>query len=107
MYPERVALSLDININAAALDRYMTAPDGPVMGYMVRLGNQVSNLSAVNCPVDTGYLRSTREVIIDPAAGKVTVAYRANYAIFVHDGTRYMPARPFLADAMRQVVGAS
>lgn len=101
-----MSIAIEVTIDRGALDRYVKSPDGPVMGYLARVGNQVSNRSAVNCPVDTGYLRSSREVSIDPAAGKVTVAYRARYAIFVHDGTRFMPGRPFLTDALRSVLGA-
>lgn len=102
-----MSMSVTVTIDPGKLARFMHDPSGPVMGYLARVGNQISNASAVLCPVDTGYLRSTREVSIDPAAATVTVAYRANYARFVHDGTRYVPARPYLTDAMRQVLGSA
>lgn len=55
-------------------------------------------------PVATGFLRgSHRTQFISPLKGEVQVL--ADYAEFVHDGTRYMSARPFLADAAEMESG--
>lgn len=50
----------------------------------------------------TGLLRaSTRFYEFDPFNLKATVYPLVNYAIFVHEGTKYMPARPFMKEAVR------
>lgn len=50
-----------------------------------------------NCPVDTGYLRSSIGTEIDDL--EVNIGTDCEYAPFVHDGTYKMPARPFLDSA--------
>lgn len=50
-------------------------------------------------PVKTGFLkRSHRTGMTSPLTGYVEPT--ASYALFVHDGTRFMKARPFLRDAL-------
>lgn len=46
-------------------------------------------------PVDTGRLRAS--IATDIGNLRATVAPHTNYALFVHEGTKYMAARPFLA----------
>lgn len=50
-----------------------------------------------NCPVDTGHLRRS----ITTKIGKLEADVGSNieYAGYVHDGTRYQPAQPFLETA--------
>lgn len=47
-------------------------------------------------PVDTGTLKSS--ILTSPAVLglKATISPRVHYAIYVHEGTRYMRARPFM-----------
>lgn len=49
-------------------------------------------------PVDTGRLRASTREIFSPGRGEVGT--HTNYDIFVHEGTRFMRARPFLRDAV-------
>ena len=51
-----------------------------------------------NCPVDTGYLRST---IFYSVAGPLdyTVGAKASYAGYVEWGTRFMAAQPYIRPA--------
>lgn len=52
--------------------------------------------------IDTGRLRSSisiREFIAGSAWG-VAVGTDVEYAVYVHEGTRYMEANPFLKDAL-------
>lgn len=50
-------------------------------------------------PVKTGFLRgSHRTGMTSPLSGYVEPT--ASYAFFVHEGTRFMRGRPFLADAL-------
>jgi HK97 gp10 family phage protein len=57
--------------------------------------------SRILTPVDTGRLRaSTREKFSDLYG---EVGTHVSYDVFVHNGTRYMRARPFLRDAVNRV----
>lgn len=51
-------------------------------------------------PVDTGRLRASTREIFKPLYGEVGT--NVNYDIFVHEGTRYMKARPFLRNAVSE-----
>lgn len=54
--------------------------------------------SRMNTPVDTGRLRASHREIFKPLYGEVST--HVNYDIFVHEGTRFMKARPYLRDAV-------
>lgn len=56
--------------------------------------------SKIASPVDTGRLRAS----INTSLGNLqaTVAPHTNYAIFVHEGTRFIRGRPFMAIGMQQ-----
>ena len=58
---------------------------------VIRYGKQLA-------PVDTGYMRSRINQIFTaiPNDLKAIVEARADYSIYVHEGTRYMRSRPFL-----------
>ncbi len=77
----------------------------------------ISGLAKIYCPVDTGSLRDSirverggrglhwREVkvraggyIVNPGTGELV-----DYAVYVHEGTKYMSARPFLVQAVEEV----
>lgn len=55
--------------------------------------------SKTRTPVDTGRLRASHTTLFSPLRGEVGPT--ANYATFVHEGTRYMRGRPFLREAVR------
>jgi len=50
-------------------------------------------------PVDTGQMKRSIRPIITHL--KSTIAPHTNYAIYVHEGTRFMTGRPFLATAIK------
>ncbi len=54
-----------------------------------------------NTPVDTGRLRSSISTDIRPMSAKVET--HTNYALYVHEGTRFISGRPFMRDAAREV----
>lgn len=58
----------------------------------------IQGSSMVNTPVDTGRLRASHQTLFAPLRGILDVT--AGYALFVHEGTRYMKSRPFLLDAV-------
>jgi len=51
-----------------------------------------------NTPVDTGYLRASHQSMFRNFYGELEP--KANYAIYVHEGTYKMRARPFLYNAV-------
>lgn len=52
-------------------------------------------------PVDTGRLRSS--IVSDIRPMRATIAPHTDYAIFVHEGTRYMKSRPFMKEGVEKV----
>ncbi len=52
-----------------------------------------------NTPVDTGFLRASHRTLFSNLRGEVSPT--ADYAVFVHDGTRYMRPRRFLLEAVQ------
>jgi hypothetical protein len=59
-------------------------------------------LSSQMVPVDTGNLKNSGQ--IDGRGTEWTITYSTEYAIYVHEGTHRMTARPFLRNAcLRQV----
>lgn len=59
--------------------------------------------SRINTPVLTGRLRASHRESFSNLRGEVGPS--TNYAIFVHEGTRYMKARPFLRTAVEKNEG--
>lgn len=51
-----------------------------------------------NCPVDTGFLRST--VFVQKTSDDVEIGFSAEYASYVEFGTYKMAAQPFLRPAI-------
>lgn len=69
---------------------------------LVRAGNQVLNESARRVNVDTGNLRGSRAM--EDRGTFLRIVYRAHYARYVHDGTRYYRGNPYLVNAARAVM---
>lgn len=51
---------------------------------------------------DTGTLLRSITFEVDESQKKITIGTNIDYAIFVHNGTRRMRARPFLFDAITE-----
>jgi HK97 gp10 family phage protein len=58
----------------------------------------VKRQSMINTPVLTGRLRASHKTTYSNLKG--TIFPSANYGLYVHEGTKFMQARPFLADAV-------
>ena len=65
-----------------------------------RVGLEIGADSRRNTPVDTGRLRSSHYENFTNLKG--IVGTDTNYDFFVHEGTRFMKARPFLAQAVQE-----
>ena len=60
----------------------------------------IERFSKINAPVDTGRLRSSISTDLRPL--EATIGPHVNYAIFVHEGTRFITGRPFMKNAAEQ-----
>jgi len=58
----------------------------------------IQGRSMINTPVLTGRLRASTRSKFENLKGEVGT--NTNYDIFIHDGTRFIKARPYLADAV-------
>lgn len=58
----------------------------------------IQGKSMINTPVDTGRLRASHRSLFSYLKGEVST--NTNYDIFVHNGTRYMAARPYMLQAV-------
>lgn len=54
-------------------------------------------------PVDTGRMRSSISASITSV--RAVIQPNVDYAIFVHEGTRFMRARPFMKEGLREAEG--
>lgn len=59
----------------------------------------IQGKSMINTPVLTGRLRASHRSLFTNLRGEIGT--NTNYDIFVHWGTRYMKARPFLFEAVQ------
>lgn len=64
----------------------------------------IQGQSMQNAPVRTGFLRRSHESIFGNLTA--TIMPTAYYAIFVHEGTRFMRGRPFLYEAVTEELDA-
>jgi len=60
----------------------------------------VSRQSMINTPVLTGRLRASTYTKFDILKGEVGT--NTNYDVYIHDGTKYIAARPYLYDAVEE-----
>lgn len=58
--------------------------------------------SMINTPVLTGRLRSSTRSLFSDMRGEVGT--HTNYDVFIHEGTKYMRARPYLRQAVESNV---
>jgi hypothetical protein len=94
--------SVSVRIDPAGVDRLTKGASSGLYQALVRVGNRVLSNSKGRCPVDIGNLRSSGEMLDNASIPEVRVSYRAHYAIYVHEGTRYMAGRPYLRDALTE-----
>lgn len=60
--------------------------------------------SQLTVPVDTAFLKNSGQPDYAPGAMEGEIRYTAYYAGYVHEGTFRMPARPFLRDAVDEIL---
>lgn len=91
-----------VRLYPAALKKLLESESGAVGLNLLKRVNRVKNGARARCPVDTGNLRgSIASEIRQSSTGLVgRVGSNVPYAIYVHEGTKYQAAQPFLADAL-------
>lgn len=71
--------------------------DAVIQAELERTAYNIERGAKRNCPVDTGNLRRT--ITTEIGSMEVNVGSNCEYASYVHDGTRYQSAQPFLEEA--------
>lgn len=99
----------DVQLDDRQLRALLTTESGPVGRYLLTVGKRVEASAKRRAPVDTGRLRSSLTTALFAVPYEPFLACRVgtdvDYAVYVHEGTRYMVGRPFLEDALREVAG--
>jgi HK97 gp10 family phage protein len=98
--------SVDVEIRVNNFPRIMARFPEVVKSIIAKATLDTYNASQVTVPVRKdqrrvrgGFLKNSGQTEVSGFEG--TVTYTAYYAIYVHEGTRYMPARPFLENALQ------
>jgi HK97 gp10 family phage protein len=73
---------------------------GEVDSLQRRIAHRILEISETIVPVATGELRDSGDIEHDGEG--YNVMYTAPHSIYVHNGTRRMPARPFLTQAVNR-----
>lgn len=91
-----------VTLDERKLTNLVESPDGSVAADLRRRCLNVQAAAQRGCPVDTGRLRSSIQQEVTQRDGNLVgvIGTDVEYAIFVHEGTRYMEGRPFLVDAL-------
>ncbi len=96
-------MNLDLHLLAADLDRKADTITSDVAGDLEPWAEDVARDGASRAPRRTGRLANSIESFTETRGRDVIAGARTDvdYAHFVHDGTAYVPPRPFLSDALR------
>jgi hypothetical protein len=88
--------------NRAGQDRLLNDPAGPYGQWLTRVLNEAANEARQRANVDTGYMRSRIEFVVQTGPDGTLegiLAARTDYALYVHE--KY---NPFLQDAINAVL---
>ncbi len=100
-------LNVSLKIDSKKLEKYLASGSERVTRALqtaIAKGTLTAEgLAKRNSPFDTGRLASSIHSEIRPMFGQVQT--NTEYAIFVHDGTRYMRPRPWMQQAADEVSG--
>lgn len=102
-------MAVSIRWNALEENRLLRSVNGPTGRWLAKIAALVETAAKGQTPVDTGRLRSsiTWVVLVDAKGLVAVIGTSISYAIFVHNGTRYVIGRPFLVNGLRAVVGVA
>jgi hypothetical protein len=100
-----------VRLDSAAINRLLRSPQGDVAKDLIRRGQRVSNRAKQNLrgageprlkAFDTGALTNSiaQEFLVVDGDPVVRVGANTYYALWIHEGTRRMRARPYLREAL-------
>lgn len=105
-----------VRLDQRAINSLLRSPQGPVAQDLIRRGIRVQNRAKQNLTgaggqglraFDTGALANSITYEFLQVNGNPVVRVGANtyYALWIHEGTRKMRARPYLAEALSAARG--
>ena len=93
-------IKFNVNIKPDAMQLGMAFMKQDIRGFLIkevnRLAATVERYSKQLTPVRTGRLRGSINFTPASLFPQVEVGTHTSYAIYVHEGTKYMRARPFM-----------
>lgn len=100
-------INVSVKVDTSKLDKYMgQLPPKIVSAISIAIRKSaflVEREAKQEAPVDTGRLRAS--IYTDITPNVATISPYVNYAIYVHEGTRYIRANPFLNRASKNAEG--
>jgi len=102
-----VNISVDLKETMLYMDRLPDNIKNAIGEALAKSGFTVERYMKTNAPVDTGRLRSSIFTELTPSIypTRATISPHVYYAIFVHEGTRFIKANPFASKAAEQSEG--
>jgi phage gpG-like protein len=105
-----------VRLDQVEINVLLRSPKGPVAQDLIKRGYRVQNRAKQNLygagasglrALDTGALANsiTSEVLVDGGNPIVRVGTNVYYALWIHEGTRRMRARPYLREALNAARG--
>lgn len=93
-------MSVEVTLDMHGLDALLAGWDEGIAHLLDTTAFDVLSNAQQLAPVKTGYLRNSGHV--EPGDDKYSryVVFSASYAIYVHEGTRFMMGRPFLLQSV-------
>jgi HK97 gp10 family phage protein len=97
-------MPVTVSLDTRGLDRLAARLGDRVDAVVRTLAFRVEAAAKKKAPVDSGFLRSSIQVRDKRIGdGQAEVIVGAEYGLAVHEGARGRAARPFLADAVKEV----
>lgn len=90
----RINVSVDPTFDELAKRFGSVEVERVLQGVIEKAAFETERLSKTEAPVDTGRLRSS--ISTDIGNLRAQIAPHVDYAIFVHEGTKFMKPRPFM-----------
>lgn len=101
---------MQVSVDVSAFNKFGISLEGLDLSFALRdeigkIAYRVERFAKQLTPVDTGRLRAS--IHTQPLFGGMAarVSTRTEYAVYVHEGTRYMRSRPFMTTAVQFTKG--
>ena len=89
-------LAARYKLDAIQIANMLRGESGPVLRFMRQTTREVRNRAVLKSPVDTGHMRNSHREVVEVTRGSILayVVVDADYAEYVHEGTRAHTIRP-------------